>query len=300
MNETRIKISELESASELDNNLLNNAEVPIAIQLSNDEIGNNYKLKLSDHYYNKTYIDSKFKSLQDFINNKFSGINTSEVEDNSTLIYSLKTLSEHISRLQHGALNSDIAHEDSNKIGYPEIYNFENVLYKPLKSSKILISNSSGKITTSFVDADKLQILKDWNYTKEIIEAGVVTTQTVTLYEKIQELENKIKEIESTLAVLNNGPYYGPSYSEKPIELSMDNKVYIAEKDGILSVIPYYSHSAGRFDIYINDKFITQSYQCYGDGHSHSGCCIPIKRNDKIKFVKTGGKQANQKAYLIY
>lgn len=300
MNDIKIKISELKSASELDNNLLNNAEVPVAIQLSNDKIGNNYKLKLSDHYYDKTYIDSKFKWLQDFINNKISGIDIPEISDNSIVIYGLKTLSEHISRLRQGALADDLAYRDSNETGYPDIYNFENVLYQPLESSKILVSNSSGKIKSSFVNADKLQILKDWNYTKEITEAGVVTTQTVTLYEKIQELENRIKELENLVEALGNGPYYGPTYSEEPIELSMDNTEYVAKKDGILSVIPYYSHNAGRFDIFINDKFITQSYQCYGDGHSHSGCCIPVKRNDKIKFVKVGGKQSSQKAYLIH
>ena len=155
---------------------------------------------------------------------------------------------------------------------------------------KVLISSNKGKVSASEISTNELNALKGWNLTDN-------NGKQISIADKVKELETIINGLLDLISVQRL--YFAPTYKTTE-RLDMNNKEYIAKNDGILSVIPYYSRNMGVFDIYINNTFVTQTYQCYGDGHSHSGCCIPVKKDDIIKFKKVTGSQSEQKAYLIY
>lgn len=282
-NDVKIKISELTDANGLSDFKLKGSYVPIVID---DE---NYKLKLEGQFYNKNEIDSKLNALKIYISDLLNGIEIPDDYDDSMLTSDLQKILAHLMNLTKGSC-VDNTSTDEKLDATTILNNYPNILYNSLASNRVLITNTRGKINASDISVEELNALKGWDYKNE---AG----ETLSLKDKIIQLENTIEDLKEYIRI--NSSYHGSTYTSSE-ELSMDNTEYIAKNDGILSVIPYYSHSAGRFNIYVNGTFITQSYQCYGDGHSHSGCCIPVKKNDLIKFEKTGGKQSKQKAYLIY
>jgi hypothetical protein len=298
MNDLKVKISELESSNNISPNILNEAVVPIAIKLSDSEIGNTYKLKLSDRYYDKNYINNQFSWIQEYVNKKISGIDVPDEYDDTSITASLGVLNEHIQRLKNGALVDIVAYEDVDKSGYSDINSFNNILYKPLTADKILISNTNGRIEASNINADKLEILKDWNFTKKINENGVETEVPVTLAEKIKEMEDKIEELSTSIR--NTSNYSGPTYTSSE-EISTNNMEHTAKNDGLLVVIPYYKYKTKTIiSIYINDLWVGEMYTVTGDGHSHDGGTYPVKKGDRVKFVITTGKVRNTKAYFIY
>jgi hypothetical protein len=294
MNDFKVKISELESSDNISPIILDEAVVPIAIKTSDSEAGNTYKLKLSNRYYDKNYINNQFTWIQEYINKKISGIDVPDEYDDTSITAGLGILNEHIQRLKNGALVDITEYNDADKSGYPGIHGFDNILYRPLSTDKILISNSNGRITTSNVDAKQLEILKDWNYTKIVNENGVEKEVVVTLFEKINELENKVNELISAKA------YSAPKYTSSE-EISTNNMEHTAKNDGLLVVIPYYKYNTKTIiSIYINDLWVGEMYTVHGDGHSHDGGTYPVKKGDRVKFVITTGKVRNTKAYFIY
>ena len=293
-----VKISELPSLN--NKALLKNCEVAaISSSSINSGLKDNYKVKLSDHYYDKDTVDEKIKELESKLLRTIGAIEIPEEYDDTSLASAIIDYTNHIKALKNGALvneniiltgndilnGSKIEIEDNNK--GKSLSTLENVLYKSLDTSKVIISNDKGKITSSNISVEELNALKGWNLKDS-------NGNQINIIDKINELDRLVKSLISTERV-----YSVPSYKSFE-ELVIDNIEYTAKQDGILSVIPYYSHTTGIFNIYINDTFITQIYQVYGDGHSHSGCCIPVKKNDVIKFQKVKGKQASMKAYLIY
>ena len=294
MNDLKIKISELESSDNISPIILDEAVVPIAIKTSDSEIGNTYKLKLSNRYYDKNYINNQFTWIQEYINKKISGIDVPDEYDDTSITAGLSILNEHIQRLKNGALVDITEYNDTDKSGYPGIHGFDNILYRPLDADKILISNSNGRITASSIDAKQLEILKDWNYTKIVNENGVEKEVIVTLFEKINELENKVNELVSA------NTYSAPRYTSSE-EISTNNMEHTAKNDGLLVVIPYYTYNTKTIiSIYINDLWVGEMYTVHGDGHSHDGGTYPVKKGDRVKFVITTGKARNTKAYFIY
>lgn len=277
-----IKISEFENASLLGEIDLKESVVPIVINEKN------YKLKLGDRFYTEREIDNKLNELSIRIDKKLYGLN---IED--SLIHTrLNELNTHITALRDGALvdASIQVSPPSDPKGYADIYSVSNILYTPLEYDKVLISNNSGKISVSDISVNELNALKGWDFKD-------AKGNQLTINDKIKDLENSIKKLADDIS--RQRSYSGSTYTVAET-LDMNNKEYIAKDDAIFSVIPYYSHSEGRFNIYVNDIFVTQAYQCYGDGHSHSGCCIPVKKNDRIKIEKSKGKAGHMKAYLIY
>lgn len=299
MSDIKIKISELESGDNLTRSIIDSAVIPIAVGALDSKVGETYKITLGEHYYDKDYINNQFNWIQEYVNKKISGIDVPDEYDDTSITGNLAILNEHIARLGRGALVDTISYNDSDTSGYPEIRNCINILYNTLNSNKILISNARGRIDVYDMDPESLEILKGWKdvYNKDITENGVTTNVVVSLVEKIQELENKISALEDEA---KKGPYLGSSYTKSEELNMMDATPIEVKKDGILSLIPYYSHSTGVFDIFINGTFVTQTYQVYGDGHSHAGCCIPVKKGDIIEIKKIKGKQASQRAYIIY
>ncbi|MBR4889894.1 MAG: hypothetical protein IKU15_01075 [Clostridia bacterium] len=295
-----VKISELPSLN--NKALLKNCEVAaISSSSINNGLKDNYKVKLSDHYYDKDAVDEKIKELESKLLRTIGAIEIPEEYDDTSLASAIIDYTNHIKALKNGALvnesiiltgndilnGSKIEIEDNNK--WKSLSTLENVLYKSLDTSKVIISNDKGKITSSDILVEELNALKGWNLKDE-------NGNQISIIDKITQLETLVKNL---IGHLGERQYFVPTYTTSE-ELVIDNIEYTAKQDGILSVIPYYSHSTGIFNIYINDTFITQIYQVYGDGHSHSGCCIPVKKNDVIKFQKVKGKQASMKAYLIY
>lgn len=294
MNDLKIKISELESSDNISPIILDEAVVPIAIKTSDSETGNTYKLKLSNRYYDKNYINNQFTWIQEYINKKISGIDVPDEYDDTSITAGLGILNEHIQRLKNGALVDITEYNDTDKSGYPGINGFDNILYRPLDTDKILISNSNGRIAASSIDAKQLEILKDWNYTKIVNENGVEKEVMVTLFEKINELENKVNEL------ISANSYSAPRYTSSE-EISTNNMEHTAKNDGLLVVIPYYKYNTKTIiSIYINDLWVGEMYTVHGDGHSHDGGTYPVKKGDRVKFVITTGKVRNTKAYFIY
>lgn len=298
MNDLKVKISELESSDNISPVILDEAVVPIAIKTNDSETGNTYKLKLSNRYYDKNYINNQFTWIQEYINKKISGIDVPGEYDDTSITAGLGVLNEHIQRLKNGALVDITEYNDTDKSGYSDINSFNNILYKSLTADKILISNANGRIEASNVNAAQLEILKDWNFTKKINENGVEIEVPVTLAEKIKDIENKIEEI--TKVIRNTSNYSAPRYTSSE-EISTNNMEHIAKNDGLLVVIPYYKYSTKTIiSIYINDLWVGEMYTVTGDGHSHDGGTYPVRKGDRVKFVITTGKVRNTKAYFIY
>lgn len=277
-----VKISDFENANRLSEFDLKESVVPIVI---NDK---NYKLKLGERFYTEKEIDNQINELSIRIDKKLYGL---DIED-SIIHTKLNELNTHISALKDGALvdASIQVSPSSDAKGYRDIYTVANILYTPLTYDKVLISSNKGKVSASEISTNELNALKGWNLTDN-------NGKQISIVDKVKELETIINGLLDLISVQRL--YFAPTYKTTE-RLDMNNKEYIAKNDGILSVIPYYSRNMGVFDIYINNTFVTQTYQCYGDGHSHSGCCIPVKKDDIIKFKKVTGSQSEQKAYLIY
>lgn len=277
-----VKISDFENANRLSEFDLKESVVPIVI---NDK---NYKLKLGERFYTEKEIDNQINELSIRIDKKLYGL---DIED-SIIHTKLNELNTHISALKDGALvdASIQVSPSSDAKGYKDIYTVANILYTPLTYDKVLISSNKGKVSASEISTNELNALKGWNLTDN-------NGKQISIADKVKELETIINGLLDLISVQRL--YFAPTYKTTE-RLDMNNKEYIAKNDGILSVIPYYSRNMGVFDIYINNTFVTQTYQCYGDGHSHSGCCIPVKKDDIIKFKKVTGSQSEQKAYLIY
>lgn len=177
-----IKISELDKSTDLTNTQILSSYIPIVVG------DKNYKMQFSERLYSISEIENKLSTLE----LKILEISSDNDDSDGKLILErLENFDKHISGLIDGpfVLNetSDIE-EESN--GYESIKKYNNTLYKPLNSDKILISNNDGKLSTSEINADKLEYLN-------LLDGWSEQYGSTSLASKIAELENKIKTLES-------------------------------------------------------------------------------------------------------
>lgn len=280
MSEPTIKISELEFAENLET--IKNPRAAIIIKSEDDAEYFNYSLNLDNRYYTKAEVEMLISGIDIPDYNEY---------DDSSLTNKIGYIYDFINKLYNGSLvNPSENSNSSDFISDIMTGKIDNILIKGIKPyNKILISDKNGKIAPSEFSISDLNILKDWNYKND-------KGETLTIAEKIQDLENKIEDLRDYIS--NISPYHGSSYQTTE-EITFDGAEYTAKSDGILVMIPYYSHHTGSFDIYINDTWVGHVYTCHGDGHSHDGCVYPIKMGNRIKIVKKTGKVGKQKAYFI-
>jgi hypothetical protein len=178
-----IKISELDKSTDLTNTQILSSYIPIVVG------DKNYKMQFSERLYSISEIENKLSTLELKILEISSDDDGS---DGKLILERLENFDKHISGLIDGPFvldeTSDVK-EESN--GYDGLKKYNNTLYKPLTSDKILISNNNGKLSTSEINADKLEylnLLDDWSE-----QYG-----STSLASKINELENKVKTLENT------------------------------------------------------------------------------------------------------
>lgn len=177
-----IKISELDKSTDLTNTQILSSYIPIVVG------DKNYKMQFSERLYSISEIENKLSTLE----LKILEISSDNDDSDGKLILErLENFDKHISGLIGGPFvldeTSDVK-EESN--GYDGIKKYNNTLYKPLNSDKILISNNDGKLSTSEINADKLEYLN-------LLDGWSERYGSTSLASKITELENKVKTLES-------------------------------------------------------------------------------------------------------
>ena len=177
-----IKISEFDNAIHLGEVDLKESVIPIVIR------DKNYRLKLGDRFYTEKEIDNKLNELAIRIDKKLYGL---DIED-SVIHTRLNELTTHISALKLGALvDPEISVSPSeDPLGYKDIYSVSNILYTPLESNRVLISNNKGKIDTININPNKLAILNSWDFKDS-------KNNIISLKDKILELTERIEKLEA-------------------------------------------------------------------------------------------------------
>jgi hypothetical protein len=201
-----IKISEMDQLSE---QLLPKCEVAAIAPGDLDEL-RNYRLKLSNHYYNKAEVDTAITKSELKLLKYIDGIEIPEGYDDTALSALVSDYRRHLKGLLKGAFvgtakaENTLDSSEGSKIPIADVDEDENleslsdlsnILYTPLNSDKVLISSDAGKISASSISVTELNALQ-----------GVSTNiqaQLNELYDRIQVLETTIKNSSTPTGFIN-------------------------------------------------------------------------------------------------
>ena len=152
-----IKISEMEIFPSA---LLTECEVAAIAPGETEEL-HNYRLKLIDHFYTKSQVESAILKSRLELLKQINAIEIPDEYDDTTLSNLIGDYELHLKGLLNGALVQAVQNENSvddasgSKIKLVDkdgdkkpdfsLSHLKNILYEPLDSSKVLISSCSSK-----------------------------------------------------------------------------------------------------------------------------------------------------------
>lgn len=302
-----IKISEMEIFPSA---LLTECQVAAIAPGETEEL-HNYRLKLIDHFYTKSQVESAILKSRLEILKQINAIEIPDEYDDTTLSNLIGDYELHLKGLINGALVEVVSNEnsvddasgskiklvDQNGDREPDLSlsHLKNILYEPLDSSKVLISSSKGKITTSSINITELNALQGIK--------NNIQTQLDNLTNRLTKLENKVNSAPSSVGFINYN-------ARTTIAIKKGKGVYPPKLDKSYSYIEYAASSNvwlfaqfGRGDggdtscgprIYMrkkneSDAKLKEVTHIISYDYGQASILMPVPKDTYIRILASGG-----------